>query len=538
MDNFGIKVAALLANGLMIVAFSVLAAVAFGSISEAGWMAGFVILGASAIGQLHTLYSVSNLFSERPTLIMGIINGCADGSALLFLVFRSIYESGVSLGAIFVGYIAGPLLITTFLALFLWPWWPLVPVLGNAAAVAQSSAAESTDVKPTDVKPKVDPVTLGEQEGAPETNATGDPAGAQTPMPCAGDAADQEHASSKNTVDEQSALVSSGGGSSENSVVDSDSAAATADATRPAEQAAGHGAADEADTAAAPEAAVDGAEEEEDAGAAAPSKQLVPADRAHPYMGLPLKEQALSPVFLGLAAFSVVSLFKFSFYLAAFDAQANFLGQEGGTYTTVLGIVMSCAIAVVPVIGLGIDRYGLHKAVVANFALSLAVSIVTLIPNLEIQAFGTVLFLVFRGFVFTVLSGCLAAEFGFANFGALIGSVSFIAGLLGLLISPLFDLSLNTFDGDFTVANAIVAVFTVVVQGPFTVYYWRYRMGVDSLGAEDDAASVRSGDSSSAAAPVVGTAVVKPEHRSISEGSEGARPPAKAAPQDDSIAAV
>jgi len=533
MDNFGIKVAALLANVLMIVAFSVLAAVAFGSISEAGWMAGFVILGASAIGQVHTLFSVSNLFSERPTLIMGIINGCADGSALLFLVFRSIYESGVSLGAIFVGYIVGPLLITTCLALFLWPWWPLVPVLGNAAAVAQSSAAESTDVKP-----KVDPVTpLGEQEGAPETNATGDPAGAQTPMPCTSDAADQEHASSKNTVDEQSALVSAGGGSSENSVVDSDSAAA---ATRPAEQAAGHGTADEpdeADAAVAPEAAVDGAEDE-DAGAAAPSKQLVPEDRAHPYMGLPLKEQALSPVFLGLAAFSLVSLFKFSFYLAAFDAQANFLGQEGGTYTTVLGIVMSCAIAVVPVIGLGIDRYGLHNAVVANFAFSLAVSIVTLIPNLEIQAFGTVLFLVFRGFVFTVLSGCLAAEFGFANFGALIGSVSFIAGLLGLLISPLFDLSLNTFDGDFTVANAIVAVFTVVVQGPFTVYYWRYRMGVDSLGAEDDAASVRSGDSSSAAAPVVGTAVVEPEHRSISEGSEGARPPAKAAPQDDSIAAV
>ncbi len=502
MDNFGIKVAALLANVLMITAFGVLAAAAFGDISEAGWLVGFVILGSSAIGQLHTLYSVSNLFSERPTLIMGIINGCADGSALLFLVFREIYESGVSLGAIFTGYIVGPLLITTCLALFLWPRWPLVPAAPPVEAAATagawkqapneerdepSAAADNTDPPPNTLEPSREGTGVDMEEQ--DAKAT----------------SDAQHASAAAGEHQTEAPLE--GKSDPPSRAESDSEEARAAAPVLAAKSGSMQGSGSVSRAHSLESVVP-VEDEQPKGGPAPVEggsdgaKLVPADKAHPYMGLSLKQQALSPVFLGLSAFSIVSLFKFSFYLAAFDAQADFLGQEDGIYTRVLGIVMSCAIVVVPLVGLGIDRYGLHKAVVANFALSLAVSVVQLIPNLEIQAFGTVLFLVFRGFVFTVLSGCLAAEFGFANFGALIGSTSFVAGLLGLLISPLFDLSLNTFDGDFTVANSIVLGFTLLVQGPFTWYYWRYRMAADAAGEMQMTASVEA-DSSSAAAPVV-----------------------------------
>ena len=527
MDLYGIKVASLVANALMITAFGVLAATAYGDVSEVGWLIGFVILGSSAIGQLHTLYSISNLFGERPTLVMGMINGCADGSALLFLVFRLIYESGVELGAIFVGYIVGPLLITTCLALFLWPQWPLVPAAtGDLISEAEQDESTATKGGWSAKAPSLEDEHADNTDSDP---ATGPASNENTLL----DAVAEHNTDSKAVESAEGHSNDSGNSADENSgnrgteaTVDSSEEAATVP----------------------PHSAGEGPAPEhigELAGVAAATTLAAPS-LAYPYLGMTLKQQAASPVFLGLAAFSVVSLFKFSFYLAAFDAQADFLGQDDGEYTTILGIVMACAIAVVPLVGMGIDHHGLHKAVAVNFGLSVAVSIVTLIPNLEIQAFGTVLFLVFRGFVFTVLSGCLAAEFGFANFGALIGSVSFVAGLLGLLISPLFDLSLNTFDGDFTVANSIVAVFTLVVQGPFTWYYWRYRtyrdgetagtaVGVepgkgDSSGAYADTALVPLAvapveEGALAPVPVGGAVAEKP---AVTEGDESSANEAEA----------
>ena len=417
MDLYGVKVASFVGLACLFVAYGTMAAAADGSAPDDAYFPGFIFLGLGQTGQLHPLYSISYLFPGYESLIIGIINGFADSAVVVFLLFRQLYEAGISLTAIFTGYMLGPLLLATLAAAFVWPWRPL--------SEADTPVYEADKTQPPSSE-------LVEKEGEPAPQQT--PGAKATPSPAQawGGSSSEEHA---------------------------DDSASCASSTHP------------------PPTLAD-----EETATTVPPPAAGPAfDPQYPYASASFMQQLCSPLYLGLAVYKVISLTKFSWYLSMIGTYLDELGQQDGAYVTILGAVLPIGVVLVLVVGSIIDRAGMEVAMAANFAASLGVSIITLIPNLQVQVVGFVVFAFFRAGLFTILSAILGKEFTFLTFGRLIGVLSVVAGLLGLLNQPLFDYTLQQLGGNFAMANGIYAGASLL-QGIFVVYYWRYRKVADGPG--------------------------------------------------------
>lgn len=518
MDVYGVKVSALTSAALLFVAFGTMAATANGALPDSAYFAAFCILGVGQIGQLHTLFSVSSLFPGYESSVVGIINGMADSAIVVFLVFNvAVLQGGIDFWVVIVAHIVGPVFMAACFAVFLWPWLPVQPnalreqagpvthnasgkaspalgiemitVVRSTCARASSEEQEHTrnaaQEAPTPVEPAEKPNTTHQDAAVPASGISESPQ------------EDNELTATASASSENSLEIHADGDCGDSDGADSEQSEHGSERTAAQEglHADSSRMADDDSTCAGPGAASD----EVEAGAVAPKTAMpamrekhtdasavklvlpvpVPFTPKFPYANAAFKVQLTSPLYVYLAIFTVVNLFKFSFYLSSVDAHLNHLGQDGTTYTQIFSSLLPTGLVFVLVVGAVIDRLGLQVAVAANLTASILLSVVTLIPVLEVQVVGFILFALFRAHLFTVLTSILAAEFTFGSFGRLIGIASLVAALVGLLNSPLFDLAVNTFDGDFTVANAILLVATIVIQLPFAVFYWRYRGAAD-----------------------------------------------------------
>ena len=559
MDTYGVKVSALTSAALLFIAFGTMAATANGALPESTYFAAFCILGVGQIGQLHTLFSVSSLFPGYESLVVGVINGMADSAIVVFLVFNiAVLQGGVDFWVVIVVHIAGPVFMAACFAVFLWPWRPVEPLaLREAAQPGGAHNATSGKASPTS---GVELTTMtGAHAGSVQVSSSSEEeeesienAAQAAPTPGASEASDaQVEVEVKDKAEQPKSVIGTAGEETADAESGASSAHAhAADTTEESlnmntkKQTGSEVSASTGDDVVVQSEAAGFVEREReltaatDHAAAVESVQPVPVPFTpkFPYANADFKVQLASPLYVYLALFTVVNLFKFSFYLSSVDAHLNHLGQDGTTYTQIFSSLLPTGLVFVLVVGSMIDHLGLHVAVAANLAASILLSIVTLIPVLEVQVLGFILFALFRAHLFTVLTSILAAEFTFGSFGRLIGIASLVAALVGLLNSPLFDLAVDTFDGDFTVANVILFALTVLLQLPFAVFYWRYRTAADGglfteasvaagfslaipkaptpsktilqteAGPDTSAASEREGGGSIAAAPVAAAA--------------------------------
>eukprot|EP01138_Halocafeteria_seosinensis_P005628 gb/GECG01005753.1/.p1 GENE.gb/GECG01005753.1/~~gb/GECG01005753.1/.p1 ORF type:complete len:545 (+),score=49.92 gb/GECG01005753.1/:1-1635(+) len=197
-------------------------------------------------------------------------------------------------------------------------------------------------------------------------------------------------------------------------------------------------------------------------------------ERQYPHLGKTFREQVLTFRFLGGAAFTWINILKFNYFFVTLNIVLEEMGDTDGTFTEVFGWISLGGLGAVFVTGTIIERYGLVGGFWGSNISGVLLSILSLIPVLELQILTFIVFVIFRSFLFSIAATFFASEFGIDNFGKLMGITFCIGGGFGFLSQPLLIMGLDSFDRDFTVPGLIVLALTLI-QTSFPVAYTYYK---------------------------------------------------------------
>jgi len=192
---------------------------------------------------------------------------------------------------------------------------------------------------------------------------------------------------------------------------------------------------------------------------------LVVPSRAIPLRFRSLQSQCRSPQLWLLSIWAGSLYLRSSFYIVSARAYLQELGDQDGTYLTVLLMMQPVSILFGPLWAAAIDRNGHVRVMFAISILSLAASTCTLLPSLQFQVVTFALQGAVRAGLYPVAIGYLACVFGDTNLGSLTGLMFIGFGLFNLLIYPLMLLSNSQLlGGDVRPALGAIAVAPTVVQ--------------------------------------------------------------------------
>jgi len=173
---------------------------------------------------------------------------------------------------------------------------------------------------------------------------------------------------------------------------------------------------------------------------------------------LPLHWQMLTSEYLLFFAYFCILSLRFNYYLASVNSQLAALGtaEEVSTLVNALGFLMpTCAIPAVLIAGYVLDTRGPLAGLTLLSLLATLLSTLQMIPNLKLQGFTALVFVLFRGALFSSLSVFLSLLFGFGNLGALVGVITALSGVFSLLTTPLMTWALGSPQG-FQGPNALI----------------------------------------------------------------------------------
>eukprot|EP00943_MAST-04B_sp_MAST-4B-sp1_P003283 g3283.t1 len=174
----------------------------------------------------------------------------------------------------------------------------------------------------------------------------------------------------------------------------------------------------------------------------------------------PLFSQLKSTEFIVFAVFFCVGLLRFSYYIGSIDAQLTWLGQVNGNYSIIFGSILPFGIFSTPFIGMLIDSKGLISGFVVIYFFKFLHSILTMVPNLNVQIAGMVCFAIFRGCFFATCSAYLIDTFGL-KMGKVFGAAATVGAISSLSQSALLALSLSV--NSFLPSNLIILGLTISV---------------------------------------------------------------------------
>ena len=205
---------------------------------------------------------------------------------------------------------------------------------------------------------------------------------------------------------------------------------------------------------------------------------------------LSLLQQVCTPEYYMYVIFFSFMIIRFQFYIGTINTQLDVLGQVNSEYGILFGYVLPCGAISVFLIGWILDTYGPIVGMFSLVVLVISLSILNLLPILTIQPLTFLLFGFFRGFLFCNMSVYLSSVFGYKYLGTLIGLLTTIGGLLGLIQNPLllwaYASNANTTNTNtivqpnFYPPNILMLVL-MIVFGLAWPMWLAYRAGLGSL---------------------------------------------------------
>jgi hypothetical protein len=124
------------------------------------------------------------------------------------------------------------------------------------------------------------------------------------------------------------------------------------------------------------------------------------------------------------------------------------------------------------------DRRGPLAGLVLLSSLSVVVSGLHMVPSPRVQVLTYLLFVLFRGALFSSLSVFLSILFGFPSLAATVGIATALGGVFSLISTPLISWALAS-NGAFTSPNALLLALCCAT---FTFPVWvAHRGGHKSL---------------------------------------------------------
>jgi hypothetical protein len=189
--------------------------------------------------------------------------------------------------------------------------------------------------------------------------------------------------------------------------------------------------------------------------AAPPQGAFLPALAGSRLPGLPLWRQCATAEYCGFLLYFCTLALRFNWYLASVSSQLGALGSvaDVATYVNALGFLMPCcALPAVLLAGYVLDTRGPLAGLTLLSCLGTLLSVLQLLPSLPTQGLAALVFVLFRGALFSCLSVFLSHLFGFANLSALVGIITCLSGVFSLLTTPMLAWGLA---GGFAAPNGL-----------------------------------------------------------------------------------
>ena len=173
-----------------------------------------------------------------------------------------------------------------------------------------------------------------------------------------------------------------------------------------------------------------------------PPPAFLPGLDTQRLQALPLLQQLTSAEYLGFLAYFCALALRFNYYLSSVATQLGAAGSAADVtlYINALGYLMpTLAIPAVLCAGYVLDAAGPLAGLTLLSCLATLLSALQMVPSLQLQGFTALVFVLFRGTLFSCLSVFLSLLFGFRTLSPLVGSVTCLSGVFSLLTSPLMQ---------------------------------------------------------------------------------------------------
>jgi len=180
-----------------------------------------------------------------------------------------------------------------------------------------------------------------------------------------------------------------------------------------------------------------------------------------------LKVQLKSKEFWIITVFMSVLALHLIFYIGSvYILFTDVLYVDAFTWIYTFGVVT------IPIVGFVLDKYGVLQAMVLVSSLFSLSSGLAIIPFKPLQILTFVLVSSANNFLWAVYFSFLASTFGFNNYGKLMGFSTIIISLFGLLQYPLFNVAVESLNGDFTFifVGFLVSSVGVLVMTSYLLY--------------------------------------------------------------------
>lgn len=341
-----------------------------------------ICIGSAASSNLIPLFSVANLFPRNKSLAISILSGSFDAGSVVFLIMGILFDKGIKLQHLLIGYMAGPLVIVVLMAIFLWPNKAFEGVVNDNDSTTSTTAVKSEE---SSVNVDVDEDVEEDEENKENDEVPHTPlvsvrsASRLSLSPRMKDLTNEQQHPDVKSIESRSQSVT---------------------------------------TSVSPIAIESG-----------PTfLQGVDSSRLS---SLSLIDQIKQPEYYLYAIYFSTCMIRFNCYLANLSPILDAKGQVNSQYSIIFSSILPAGALVVFLAGYVIDTRGPIIAFYVLSSLAVIVTVIELTPVLEVQPVAFVLFAAFRAFQFAAMSSYLALVFGFKNLGALIGLVTLCGGLVG-----------------------------------------------------------------------------------------------------------
>eukprot|EP00656_Telonema_subtile_P018244 TRINITY_DN19839_c0_g1_i1.p1 TRINITY_DN19839_c0_g1~~TRINITY_DN19839_c0_g1_i1.p1 ORF type:complete len:466 (-),score=101.32 TRINITY_DN19839_c0_g1_i1:126-1523(-) len=185
-----------------------------------------------------------------------------------------------------------------------------------------------------------------------------------------------------------------------------------------------------------------------------------------------IREQFKSSHFAFTCVFGIVHITRSNIFLGVMGDYLAELGdaEHGNPLTSLLSIGLAFGVAAVPLISMSMRRLGALKTLRVVNALGVVSYLPLLIPNLWCQALSCLLYPMYRGFLFAVLTTFVAEAFGELSVGRVFGCVCVMSAVVQPVQYPLVEVLAASYGGSLWIVNLTLVLCMAVPVGALWLF--------------------------------------------------------------------
>eukprot|EP00931_Biecheleriopsis_adriatica_P106759 TRINITY_DN81142_c0_g1_i1.p1 TRINITY_DN81142_c0_g1~~TRINITY_DN81142_c0_g1_i1.p1 ORF type:complete len:481 (-),score=55.95 TRINITY_DN81142_c0_g1_i1:164-1606(-) len=169
----------------------------------------------------------------------------------------------------------------------------------------------------------------------------------------------------------------------------------------------------------------------------------------------PIRQQLLSLEFFAILGFASVQVTRSNLFLGTVEFVNRQIAESTGSsanlasISTAVSLIIPLGFISIPFLTMSVQKLGIIGTLHVTTLLGIVYNCLQLIPNLYLQLLAALMFVLFRGFLFSIIADYNMDTFGILKMGRIQGVVNSVAGVLNLVQAPLVSWSENHLHGNF-----------------------------------------------------------------------------------------